>query len=124
MQVIVVDCKGFKVNGYFILVIEIFDDFGVFYILEYLVFMGFKSYKYKGLFDKLVGRVYFNINVWIVVDYIVYIFEIVGWDGFVQIFFVYFEYVIFFNIMDDVCVIEVYYIDGEGNDVGVVYFEM
>ncbi|KAL2133113.1 hypothetical protein VTI74DRAFT_2915 [Chaetomium olivicolor] len=124
MQVIVTDRKGPKVNGYFTLATEIFDDSGAPHTLEHLVFMGSKSYKYKGLLDKLAGRAYSNTNAWTAVDHTAYTLETAGWDGFAQILPVYLEHVIVPNITDDACVTEVHHIDGEGNDAGVVYSEM
>ncbi|KAK4137936.1 hypothetical protein BT67DRAFT_372256 [Trichocladium antarcticum] len=124
MQVIVVDRKGPKVNGYFTLATEIFDDSGAPHTLEHLVFMGSKSYKYKGLLDKLAGRAYSNTNAWTAVDHTAYTLETAGWEGFAQILPVYLEHVVVPNITDDACVTEVHHIDGEGNDAGVVYSEM
>ena len=124
MQVIVADRKGPKVNGYFTLATEIFDDSGAPHTLEHLVFMGSKSYRYKGLLDKLAGRAYSSTNAWTAVDHTAYTLESAGWDGFAQILPVYLEHVILPNITDDACVTEVHHIDGEGNDAGVVYSEM
>ncbi|KAK4191637.1 Metalloenzyme, LuxS/M16 peptidase-like protein [Podospora australis] len=124
MQVIVADRKGPKINGYFTLATEIFDDSGAPHTLEHLVFMGSKNYKYKGLLDKLAGRAYSNTNAWTAVDHTAYTLETAGWDGFAQILPVYLEHVILPNITDDACVTEVHHIDGEGNDAGVVYSEM
>lgn len=58
MQVIIADRKGPKINGYFTLATEIFDDSGAPHTLEHLVFMGSKNYQYKGLLDKLSSRAY------------------------------------------------------------------
>ncbi|KAK4169143.1 Metalloenzyme, LuxS/M16 peptidase-like protein [Cladorrhinum sp. PSN259] len=124
MQVIVADRKGPKINGYFTLATEIFDDSGAPHTLEHLVFMGSKNYKYKGLLDKLAGRAYSNTNAWTAVDHTAYTLETAGWDGFAQILPVYLEHVILPNITDDACVTEVHHVDGEGNDAGVVYSEM
>ncbi|KAK4156343.1 Presequence protease 1, chloroplastic/mitochondrial [Chaetomidium leptoderma] len=124
MQVIVADRKGPKVNGYFTLATEIFDDSGAPHTLEHLVFMGSKSYRYKGLLDKLAGRAYSNTNAWTAVDHTAYTLETAGWDGFAQILPVYLEHVVVPDITDDACVTEVHHIDGEGNDAGVVYSEM
>ncbi|KAH6636872.1 Metalloenzyme, LuxS/M16 peptidase-like protein [Chaetomium tenue] len=124
MQVIVADRKGPKINGYFTLATEIFDDSGAPHTLEHLVFMGSKSYKYKGLLDKLAGRAYSNTNAWTAVDHTAYTLETAGWEGFAQILPVYLEHVVVPNITDDACVTEVHHIDGEGNDAGVVYSEM
>ncbi|KAK4032931.1 Metalloenzyme, LuxS/M16 peptidase-like protein [Parachaetomium inaequale] len=124
MQVIVADRKGPKVNGYFTLATEIFDDSGAPHTLEHLVFMGSKSYRYKGLLDKLAGRAYSTTNAWTAVDHTAYTLDTAGWDGFAQILPVYLEHVVLPHITDDACVTEVHHIDGEGNDAGVVYSEM
>lgn len=124
MQVIVADRKGPKINGYFTLATEIFDDSGAPHTLEHLVFMGSKNYRYKGLLDKLAGRAYSNTNAWTAVDHTAYTLETAGWEGFAQILPVYLEHVIVPVITDDACMTEVHHIDGEGNDAGVVYSEM
>ncbi len=124
MRVIVADRKGPKINGYFTLATEIFDDSGAPHTLEHLVFMGSKNYQYKGLLDKLAGRAYSGTNAWTAVDHTAYTLETAGWDGFAQILPVYLEHVILPNITDDACVTEVHHVDGEGNDAGVVYSEM
>ncbi|KAK0728025.1 Metalloenzyme, LuxS/M16 peptidase-like protein [Lasiosphaeria miniovina] len=124
MRVVVADRKGPKINGYFTLATEIFDDSGAPHTLEHLVFMGSKNYKYKGLLDKLAGRAYSNTNAWTAVDHTAYTLETAGWDGFAQILPIYLEHVILPNITDDACVTEVHHVDGEGNDAGVVYSEM
>ncbi|EON97551.1 putative zinc metalloprotease protein [Phaeoacremonium minimum UCRPA7] len=124
MQVIVADRKGPKVNGYFTLATEIFDDSGAPHTLEHLVFMGSKSYHYKGLLDKLASRAYSGTNAWTAVDHTAYTLETAGWDGFAQILPVYLEHVILPTITDEACMTEVHHVDGEGNDAGVVYSEM
>jgi len=56
MTVVVVDRKGPKVNGFFALATEIFDDSGAPHTLEHLCFMGSRSYPYKGILDRLATR--------------------------------------------------------------------
>lgn len=124
MQVIVADRKGPKVNGYFTLATEIFDDSGAPHTLEHLIFMGSRSYQYKGLLDKLAGRAYAGTNAWTAVDHTAYTLEAAGWDGFAQILPVYLEHLILPTITDEACITEVHHVDGEGNDAGVVYSEM
>ncbi|KAI1818095.1 Metalloenzyme, LuxS/M16 peptidase-like protein [Poronia punctata] len=124
MQVVVADRKGPKVNGYFTLATEIFDDSGAPHTLEHLVFMGSKSYQYKGLLDKLASRAYGNTNAWTAVDHTAYTLETAGWEGFAQTLPVYLEHLIVPTITDAACLTEVHHIDGEGNDAGVVYSEM
>lgn len=124
MQVVTVDQKGPKVNGYFTLATEIFDDSGSPHTLEHLCFMGSKSYKYKGVLDKLATRAYSNTNAWTATDHTAYTLDSAGWDGFAQILPVYLEHVLLPTITDEACATEVWHIDGEGNDAGVVYSEM
>lgn len=124
MRVAVVDQKGPKVYGYFALATEIHDDSGAPHTLEHLVFMGSKSYKYKGILDKLATRAYSNTNAWTAVDHTAYTLETAGWDGFAQILPVYLEHVLVPTLTDAGCYTEVHHVDGQGNDAGVVYSEM
>jgi Zn-dependent M16 (insulinase) family peptidase len=124
MHVVVVDQKGPKVQGYFALATEIFDDSGSPHTLEHLVFMGSKSYRYKGLLDKLSSRAYSHTNAWTATDHTAYTLDTAGWEGFAQILPVYLEHVILPTLTDEGCYTEVHHIDGEGNDAGVVYSEM
>ncbi|KAI0471772.1 Metalloenzyme, LuxS/M16 peptidase-like protein [Xylariaceae sp. FL0804] len=124
MQVIVADRKGPKVNGYFTLATEIFDDSGAPHTLEHLVFMGSKSYRYKGLLDKLASRAYGTTNAWTATDHTAYTLDTAGWEGFAQTLPVYLEHLIVPTMTDAACLTEVHHINGEGNDAGVVYSEM
>ncbi|PNY28790.1 Metalloenzyme, LuxS/M16 peptidase-like, metal-binding protein [Tolypocladium capitatum] len=124
MQVVVADRQGPKINGYFTLATEIFDDSGAPHTLEHLIFMGSKSYQYKGLLDKLSSRAYSGTNAWTATDHTAYTLETAGWDGFAQVLPIYLEHIILPTITDDAIATEVWHIDGEGNDAGVVYSEM
>lgn len=124
MHVVVANRQGPKINGYFTLATEIFDDSGAPHTLEHLVFMGSKSYQYKGLLDKLASRAYSGTNAWTATDHTAYTLETAGWDGFAQILPVYLEHVILPTITDEGIVTEVWHIDEKGNDAGVVYSEM
>ncbi|KAI9735789.1 MAG: hypothetical protein M1818_006398 [Claussenomyces sp. TS43310] len=124
MHVVVVDQRGPKVQGYFTLATEILDDSGSPHTLEHLVFMGSRSYNYKGVLDKLATRAYANTNAWTATDHTAYTLDTAGWEGFAQILPVYLEHVILPTLTDEGCYTEVHHIDGEGNDAGVVYSEM
>lgn len=124
MHVVVADRKGPKVIGNFGLATEILDDSGAPHTLEHLVFMGSKNYHYKGLLDKLASRAYSSTNAWTATDHTAYILDTAGWDGFAQILPVYLEHVLLPVITDEACATEVWHVDGEGNDAGVVYSEM
>lgn len=124
MQVVVADRQGPKINGYFTLATEIFDDSGAPHTLEHLVFMGSKSFQFKGLLDKLSSRAYSGTNAWTATDHTAYTLETAGWEGFAQVLPVYLEHIILPTITDEGITTEVWHIDGEGNDAGVVYSEM
>ncbi|KAL1588263.1 hypothetical protein WHR41_02773 [Cladosporium halotolerans] len=124
MRCVVVDQKGPKVSGYFALATEIHDDSGAPHTLEHLCFMGSRSYRYKGLLDKLATRAYSTTNAWTATDQTAYTLETAGWDGFAQILPVYLEHLIVPTLTDAGCYTEVHHVDGEGQDAGVVYSEM
>lgn len=124
MRVVVIDQKGPKVSGYFVLATEILDDSGAPHTLEHLCFMGSRNYRYKGFLDKLATRVYSNTNAWTATDHTAYTLDTAGWEGFAQILPVYLEHVIAPTLTDEGCYTEVHHIDGTGNDAGVVYSEM
>ncbi|KAF2222164.1 putative zinc metalloprotease [Elsinoe ampelina] len=124
MRVVVASQEGPKVYGYFTLATEIHDDSGSPHTLEHLCFMGSKSYRYKGILDKLATRVYSNTNAWTATDHTAYTLETAGWDGFASILPVYLEHVLVPTLTDAGCYTEVHHIDGNGRDAGVVYSEM
>lgn len=124
MRVIVVDQEGPKVHGFFVLATEIHDDSGAPHTLEHLCFMGSKSYRYKGFLDKLATRAYSGTNAWTATDHTAYTLDTAGWAGFRQILPVYLEHVVLPTLTDAGCLTEVFHIDGEGLDAGVVYSEM
>src|SRR5204862_540999 len=72
MRVAVCDRQSPKVHGYFALATEIHDDSGAPHTLEHLIFMGSKSYKYKGVLDKLATRGYSFTNAWTATDHTAY----------------------------------------------------
>lgn len=124
MRVVVVDQKGPKVYGYFALATEIHDNSGAPHTLEHLVFMGSKSFRYKGVLDKLATRAYSNTNAWTATDHTAYTLDTAGWAGFAQILPVYLEHVLLPTLTDAGCYTEVHHVDGTGHDAGVVYSEM
>ncbi|KKF94108.1 putative protein C3H1.02c [Ceratocystis platani] len=124
MSVIVNDRVGPKVHGEFVVATEIFDHSGAPHTLEHLIFLGSRSYPFKGLLDTLAGRAYSTTNAYTAVDRTVYTLETAGWQGFAQILPIYLEHVILPTITDEGCITEVWHINGEANDSGVVYSEM
>ncbi|KAI8710635.1 Mitochondrial presequence protease [Fusarium sp. LHS14.1] len=124
MQVVFADRKGPNINGYFTLATEIFDDSGAPHTLEHLIFGGSKNYQYNGTLDKLSSRAYSSNNAWTATDHTAYTLKTAGWQGFTQILPVYLEHIILPTITDESIMTEVWHIDGDGTDAGVVYSEM
>lgn len=124
LQVVIVDAKGPKLEGYFALATEIHDDSGAPHTLEHLIFMGSKSYRYKGFLSKLANRDYAFINAWTDVDHTAYTLSTAGSEGFVQMLPVYLEHILLPTLRDSACYTEVHHVDGTGHDAGVVYSEM
>ncbi|KAM0361911.1 hypothetical protein ACHAO7_011818 [Fusarium culmorum] len=124
MQVVVVNRNGPKLNGYFTLATETLNDSGVPHILEHLVSMGSKNYPYSGLLHQVSSRVYSSTDAWTAVDRTVYTLESASWDAFAEILPVYLDHILSPSITDEAIVTEVWHIDGEGKDAGVVYCEI
>lgn len=124
MRVAIVDSEGPRVDGYFTLATEIHDDSGAPHTLEHLCFMGSRSYKYKGLLDKLSSRAYSETNASTYTDHTIYELYSAGWTAFAQILPVYLEHIILPTLTDAGCYTEIHHVDGSGNDAGVAYSEV
>lgn len=124
LQAVLVQQAGTLVTGHFSIASEIHDDSGAPHTLEHLIFMGSKKYPYKGLLDTLGNKMMSNTNAWTAVDQTVYTINTVGWESFSHLLPVYIDHIINPTITDAACTTEVYYIDGSGEEKGVVYSEM
>ncbi|QPG76573.1 hypothetical protein FOA43_003964 [Brettanomyces nanus] len=124
LQVTLVDQESPIVNGYFAVGTEIMNDSGCPHTLEHLIFMGSKKYPYKGLLDTL-GNLAFSVtNAWTATDQTVYTLTTAGWEGFRMLLPVYLDHLLYPTITDSACYTEVYHVDGDATDKGVVYSEM
>ncbi|ORY30613.1 cytoplasm protein, partial [Naematelia encephala] len=112
-------------NGHFVIASEIFDDTGRPHTLEHLVFLGSKSFPYKGVLDQLANRAGSNgTNAWTANDHTAYTIATAGSEGFLRMLPVYIDHVLHPTITDAGFVTEVHHINGKGEDAGVVYSEM
>ena len=112
------------VNGYFAVATEIDNNTGSPHTLEHLVFMGSRKYPYKGLLDTLGSRLYSTTNAWTSVDQTVYTLTTAGWQGFKTLLPIYLDHLLSPTITEEACLTEVYHIDGDGKQKGVVFSEM
>ncbi|KAK9484331.1 Metalloenzyme, LuxS/M16 peptidase-like protein [Lipomyces starkeyi] len=124
LQIVLIQQERPIVEGYFSVATEIEDDSGCPHTLEHLIFMGSKKYPYKGLLDTLGNRAFSNTNAWTATDSTVYTLSTAGWEGFRLLLPVYLDHLINPTLTDSACYTEVYHVDGEGNEKGVVFSEM
>lgn len=112
-------------NAYITLASEIFEDSGVPHTLEHLVFLGSQLYPYKGVLDSLANRAFAQgTNAWTANDHTAYTLTTAGADGFLRMLPVYCDHVFFPTLTDAGFLTEVYHINGQLEDAGVVYSEM
>lgn len=124
LQLAIINQSSPLVTGYFTLATECADDSGTPHTLEHLIFMGSKKYPCKGLLDTLGNVAYSNTNAWTATDQTVYTLTTSGWEGFGLLLPVYLDHLINPTLTDEACYTEVYHVDGEGNEKGVVFSEM
>lgn len=124
LQVTLIDQASPIVNGYFAVATEILNDSGCPHTLEHLVFMGSKKYPYKGLLDILGNLACSSTNAWTATDQTVYTLTTAGWEGFKMLLPIYLDHLFNPTLTDSACYTEVYHVDGEGKEKGVVYSEM
>ena len=124
MRVVAVNREGPRVDGFFTLATEIHDDSGAPHTLEHLCFMGSRSYKYKGLLEKISSRAYSEVNAFTATDHTAYELYSAGWNAFSQILPIYLEHIILPTLTDAACYTEIHHVDGSGKDAGVVYSEI
>lgn len=124
LQLTYIDQPSPMVNGYFAVATEIENDSGCPHTLEHLIFMGSHKYPYKGLLDSLGNRFFSSTNAWTAVDQTVYTLTTAGWEGFKTLLPIYLDHLFRPTLTDEACLTEVYHIDGNGQEKGVVFSEM
>ncbi len=124
LQAVLIDKESPIVNGFFAVATEVEDDSGTPHTLEHLVFMGSKKYPYKGLLDTLGNIAFSSTNAWTATDQTVYTLTTAGWEGFKLLLPIYLDHILNPTLTDEACYTEVYHVDGEGKEKGVVFSEM
>ncbi len=124
LQVALIQQESPTVNGYFAVATEIENDSGSPHTLEHLIFTGSRKYPYRGLLDVLSNVTFSSTNAWTATDSTVYTLDTAGWDGFKMLLPVYLDHVLNPTLTENACYTEVYHVDGDGLDKGVVYSEM
>ncbi|ODV61515.1 Sdd3p ASCRUDRAFT_7736 [Ascoidea rubescens DSM 1968] len=124
LQLVLINQLSPIVSGQFAVATEINNDSGVPHTLEHLVFGGSKNFPYKGLLDTLAKRLYSDTNAWTATDQTVYTLNTAGWEGFNKLLPAYLDHILNPTLTDELCYTEVYHVDGNAKDKGVVYSEM
>ncbi|EDV28100.1 uncharacterized protein TRIADDRAFT_21141 [Trichoplax adhaerens] len=121
----IAEVDGPLVNGYFCLATEAHDDDGLPHTLEHLVFMGSKTYPYKGVLDLIANRCFAQgTNAWTDTDHTCYTVTTAGSEGFLNLLNVYLDHVLYPTLTESSYITEVHHITNDGDDAGVVYCEM
>ncbi|KIM20884.1 hypothetical protein M408DRAFT_30019 [Serendipita vermifera MAFF 305830] len=125
LRVIHVDYEGPIINGYFAVATEIFDDSGCPHTLEHLVFHGSEQYPYSDALQRIAFRSFASTpNAYTAQDTTVYTISTAGGTSFLRLLPVYVDHILYPRLTESTFVTEVFHINGEGQDAGVVYSEM
>jgi hypothetical protein len=100
-------------------------DDGLPHCLEHLVFLGSLSYPHKGVLDKLANRCMADgTNAWTATDHTAYTLSTAGSEGVMNLLPIYADHILFPTLTDSGFLTEIHYVNGKGEDKGVVYCEM
>ncbi|KAJ9110895.1 hypothetical protein QFC19_001404 [Naganishia cerealis] len=114
-----------QLNAYAVLATETFDDSGLPHTLEHLTFMGSESYPYKGVLDLLAGRAGADgLSAWTAIDHTAYTISSAGSEGFLNMLPVYLEHILYPTLTKEAFLSEIYHVDENGEEGGVVFSEM
>lgn len=95
MQIVVAQVSGPLVCGHLCLATEALDDDGLPHTLEHLVFMGSKSFPYKGVLDVLANRCLASgTNAWTDTDHTCYTYSTAGSEGFLNLLPIYLDHIL------------------------------
>ncbi|KAF9977979.1 hypothetical protein BGZ73_004262 [Actinomortierella ambigua] len=125
MRIVFVDIKGPQATATIVVPTVAKDSRGLPHTLEHLVFCGSRNYPNRGYLDSLANRcLSTGTNAYTTEDYTAYTIATAGRDGMAEILPVFMDHVLHPTLRDDQFVTEVYHVDGEGNQQGVVFSEM
>ncbi|KXN70984.1 hypothetical protein CONCODRAFT_6356 [Conidiobolus coronatus NRRL 28638] len=124
-RVILVDKPGSCCFGTIVVPTLCSDDSGLPHTLEHLIFCSSKNYPNRGYLEACSVRCLSNgTNAWTDNDHTAYTISTAGYEGMAYALPVFLDHVINPTLHDRDFVTEVYHIDGEGKQKGVVFSEM
>ncbi|CAG7825781.1 unnamed protein product [Allacma fusca] len=125
LELVHASIPGPVVNGYIVLATRAEDHDGLPHTLEHMIFLGSDEYPYKGILDILANKCLASgTNAWTDVDHTCYTMTTAGSEGFCTLLPIYMDHIFYPILSDTAFSTEVYHINGEGKDGGVVYSEM
>jgi len=125
VRVVNVQVEGPLVHSYIVIATECLSDNGLPHTLEHLVFLGSEDFPYKGVLDKVAFRnLATGTNAYTDVHHTAYTLSTAGTEGTLALLPVFLDHVLYPTITDAGFVTEVYHVDGEGAEAGVVFSEM
>ncbi|GAA6054753.1 hypothetical protein JCM3770_000926 [Rhodotorula araucariae] len=125
LKVVWADTPGPIVKLWTTVCTEVFSSNGTPHTLEHATFTASQHYRYSGILDALANRMLgTGANAWTAVDRTTYTFESASAEGMLTVLPVYLDHILFPRITPDVFKTEIYHIDGNGEEGGVVFSEM
>jgi Zn-dependent M16 (insulinase) family peptidase len=125
MRVVICNIPGPLCQADIILPTECFDNKGLPHCLEHLIFMGSEKYPERGFLDKLANLcVAQGTNAWTDRDHTAYSAVTAGKEGLIRLLPVFLDHVLRPTLTDLQFQTEIYHVDGEGKQGGVVFCEM
>lgn len=125
LRLYVSNVSGPVVDGYISVATEAHNDDGLPHTLEHMIFLGSESYPYPGVLDLMANKIYASgTNAWTEVDNTTYTLSTLEKHGFLQMLPIYLDHIFYPLLNESGYITEVYHINGEGEDAGVVYSEM
>ena len=125
MRVVVCEIPGPLCQADIIIPTECFDNKGLPHCLEHLIFMGSESFPFRGYLDKLANLcVAQGTNAWTDRDHTAYCAVTAGKEGLLRLLPVFLDHVIRPKLTDLQFQTEIYHVDGDGKQGGVVFCEM
>ncbi|ORY06614.1 hypothetical protein K493DRAFT_18579 [Basidiobolus meristosporus CBS 931.73] len=101
------------------------NDKGLPHTLEHLIFCGSKEFPLRGYLDSLANRsLSTGTNAYTTEDHTAYTLATAGAEGMINTLPVFLDHVLHPTLRDEQFVTEVYHVDGQGKEQGVVYSEM
>ncbi|GAA6040381.1 hypothetical protein JCM8097_007588 [Rhodosporidiobolus ruineniae] len=104
---------------------EIFNSSGAPHTLEHLTFTASQNHPYSGFLDAVANRMCSQgTNAWTEVDNTTYTFESASAEGLLTVAPIFLDHILFPLFTEETFTTEVYHVDGNGEEGGVVFSEM